>query len=65
MTDLKIESVIILIWLLPVLVQIVLPLMMLIIYVIGRIFARIFGYRQFDGKHNLASDFHDKSVAPI
>jgi hypothetical protein len=58
------ESAVILIWLLPVVVQIILPLVMLLVFGIGRLFSRIFGYRQSAGNLNLTTGIHGKSVGP-
>ncbi len=58
------ESGIAIIWLLPVFVQIVLPLIMLLFYGVGKIFANVFGFIPADKKSDTIHGIQGKSGLP-
>ncbi len=58
------ESSIAIIWLLPVLVQIVLPLIMLVLYGGGKLFASVFELNQSDKKSDSLHGIKGKSGLP-
>jgi len=58
------ESVIAIIWLLPVVVQIVLPLIMLLFYGVGRLFASVFDLNPSDKKSDTIHGIQGKSGLP-
>jgi len=59
------ESGIAIIWLLPVIVQIVLPLTMLLFYWVGKLFASVFGFRPADKKSDTIHGIQGKSGLPV